>query len=115
MKTSRVLTFAVAVLISVDISNAQSVSAQTSGNTGAAPSGAAAALFSNTSSAGSSGVQAGAAHGVASVGAPANYQLNVNDQIAVEVFGEDDLRTAVRVNSDGNVSLPLLGSVRVAG
>src|SRR6476620_2809692 len=47
--------------------------------------------------------------------APNNYQLSANDQIAVEVFGEDDLRTAARLNSDGNVSLPLLGSVRLAG
>jgi polysaccharide export outer membrane protein len=39
----------------------------------------------------------------------------VDDQIAVEVFGEDDLRTAARVNSEGAVSLPLLGSVKLAG
>jgi len=51
----------------------------------------------------------------APLSAPNNYQLSANDQIAVEVFGEDDLRTAARLNSDGNVSLPLLGSVRLAG
>jgi protein involved in polysaccharide export with SLBB domain len=33
----------------------------------------------------------------------------------VEVFGEDDLRIGARLNSDGAVSLPLLGSVRLAG
>ena len=33
----------------------------------------------------------------------------------MEVFGEDDLRTAARVNSEGAVSLPLLGSVRLLG
>lgn len=51
----------------------------------------------------------------AAISAPSNYQLSANDQIAVEVFGEDDLRTGARLNSDGAVSLPLLGSVRLAG
>jgi protein involved in polysaccharide export with SLBB domain len=51
----------------------------------------------------------------APLSAPNNYQLSANDQIAVEVFGEDDLRTSARLNSDGNVSLPLLGSIRLAG
>jgi polysaccharide export outer membrane protein len=41
--------------------------------------------------------------------------LSPNDQIAVEVFGEDDLRTNARLNGEGNLSLPLLGSVRLAG
>ena len=50
-----------------------------------------------------------------SISAPTGYQLSANDQIAVEVFGEDDLRTAARLNTDGAVSLPLLGSVRLAG
>jgi protein involved in polysaccharide export with SLBB domain len=50
-----------------------------------------------------------------SISAPSSYQLRADDQIAVEVFGEDDLRTAARLNSDGAVSLPLLGSVRLAG
>jgi protein involved in polysaccharide export with SLBB domain len=49
------------------------------------------------------------------ISAPSGYQLSANDQIAVEVFGEDDLRTGARLNSDGAVSLPLLGSVRLAG
>jgi protein involved in polysaccharide export with SLBB domain len=49
------------------------------------------------------------------ISAPSSYQLSPNDQIAVEVFGEDDLRTAARLNGDGAVSLPLLGSVRLAG
>jgi protein involved in polysaccharide export with SLBB domain len=56
-----------------------------------------------------------AANAPAPLSAPNNYQLSANDQIAVEVFGEEDLRTSARLNSDGNVSLPLLGSVRLAG
>jgi len=50
-----------------------------------------------------------------SITAPSGYRLSVDDQVGVEVFGEDDLRTAARVNSEGAVSLPLLGSVRLLG
>lgn len=50
-----------------------------------------------------------------SVNAPSGYVLSANDQIAVEVFGEDDLRTNGRLNGEGNLSLPLLGSVHLAG
>ena len=35
--------------------------------------------------------------------------------MAVEVFGEDDLRTNGRLNPEGNVSVPLLGSIHLAG
>ncbi len=49
------------------------------------------------------------------VSAPAGYTLSANDQVAVEVFGEDDLRTNGRLNGEGNLSLPLLGSVQLAG
>src|SRR6476660_4806072 len=49
------------------------------------------------------------------VSAPAGYILSPNDQVAVEVFGEDDLRTNGRLNGEGNLSVPLLGSVHLAG
>jgi protein involved in polysaccharide export with SLBB domain len=51
--------------------------------------------------------------GVAS--APAGYVLGPNDYVGVEVFGEDDLRTNGRLNPEGNLSVPLLGSVHLAG
>ena len=35
--------------------------------------------------------------------------------MAVEVFGEDDLRTNGRLNPEGNLSVPLLGSIHLAG
>src|SRR4051794_21580401 len=57
----------------------------------------------------------GAAPVISSVSAPAGYVLSPNDQIAVEVFGEEDLRTNARLNGEGNLSLPLLGSVRLSG
>ena len=47
--------------------------------------------------------------------APTGYVLRSNDQVAVEVFGEDDLRTNTRLNGEGNLSLPLLGSVHLGG
>lgn len=49
------------------------------------------------------------------VTAPSGYVLSANDQVAVEVFGEDDLRTNGRLNAEGNLSLPLLGSVHLGG
>jgi polysaccharide export outer membrane protein len=49
------------------------------------------------------------------VAAPSGYVLSANDQVAVEVFGEDDLRTNGRLNAEGNLSLPLLGSVHLSG
>ena len=49
------------------------------------------------------------------ISAPTGYVLSPNDQVAVEVFGEEDLRTNGRLNAEGNLSLPLLGSVRLSG
>ena len=51
----------------------------------------------------------------AGVSAPAGYVLSPTDQVAVEVFGEDDLRTSGRLNPEGNLSVPLLGSIHLAG
>src|SRR5207248_4099846 len=56
-----------------------------------------------------------AAASSSAVSAPAGYILSPNDQVAVEVFGEDDLRTNGRLNPEGNLSVPLLGSIRLAG
>ncbi|MEP6686413.1 MAG: polysaccharide biosynthesis/export family protein [Verrucomicrobiota bacterium] len=52
---------------------------------------------------------------MSAVSAPAGYVLSAEDQVAVEVFGEDDLRTNGRLNAEGNLSLPLLGTVHLAG
>jgi protein involved in polysaccharide export with SLBB domain len=49
------------------------------------------------------------------VSPPAGYLLSPNDSVAVEVFGEGDLRTQARLNGEGNLSVPLLGSVHLAG
>jgi len=49
------------------------------------------------------------------VSAPSGYILSADDQVAVEVFGEEDLRTNGRLNGEGNLSVPLLGSVHLAG
>src|SRR5690348_478186 len=65
------------------------------------------------SAANSSGSSAGLSGQV--ISAPSSYRLNTDDQIAIEVYGEDELRSAVRLNADGAVSLPLLGPVHLAG
>ena len=49
------------------------------------------------------------------VSAPAGYKLSSNDSIAVEVFGEEDLKTVTRLNGEGNVSLALIGPVHLGG
>src|SRR4029079_11876179 len=49
------------------------------------------------------------------VSAPAGYVLSPSDQVTVGVFGEDDLRTSGRLNPEGNLSVPLLGSIHLAG
>ncbi len=57
----------------------------------------------------------GAIASTAAVSAPNGYQLSANDAIAVEVFGEEDLKTITRLNAEGNVSLPLVGPVHLGG
>ncbi|NRB41175.1 MAG: polysaccharide export protein [Pseudomonadales bacterium] len=43
------------------------------------------------------------------------YTLGASDVIEIVVFGEDDLSVERRVNSRGNISVPLLGAVKVQG
>lgn len=47
--------------------------------------------------------------------ADAAYKLGVGDKVRVTVFGEKDLSGDVDVNDQGEVTLPLIGSVRIAG
>jgi len=61
------------------------------------------------------GTAASAPTSTGGVGAPAGYVLSSTDQVSVEVFGEDDLRTSGRLNPEGNLSVPLLGSIHLAG
>lgn len=58
---------------------------------------------------------AASAPALTAASAPAGYVLSANDSVAVEVFGEDDLRASGRLNPEGNLSVPLLGSVHLAG
>jgi polysaccharide export outer membrane protein len=83
----------------------QLLSAQTMPGTAASQSGA---PVSRSPSAGS-------APSFTAASAPAGYVLNANDAVAVEVFGEDDLRANGRLNPEGNLSVPLLGSIHLAG
>jgi polysaccharide export outer membrane protein len=42
------------------------------------------------------------------------YRLNPSDRIVVNVFGEPDLNTDVRIAEDGTIRMPLIGAVPVA-
>lgn len=44
-----------------------------------------------------------------------DYRLGAQDLIEVSVFGVDDLSRTVRVNSNGQISLPLVGAVMAGG
>jgi polysaccharide biosynthesis/export protein len=46
---------------------------------------------------------------------PAEYRLGAGDVIEVIVYGNDDLSRTTTVQTNGTVSLPLLGEVAVAG
>ena len=70
---------------------------------------------SQPAAASTSRVAASAPTSTGGVSVPAGYILSPNDQVAVEVFGEDDLRTNGRLNPEGNLSVPLLGSIHLAG
>jgi len=52
-------------------------------------------------------------HDVAAVSA--NYRLSPGDLIYVKVFQQDDLCSSIRINEDGTIPFPLIGSVRVGG
>jgi protein involved in polysaccharide export with SLBB domain len=52
---------------------------------------------------------------IGGVSVPTGYILSPNDQVAVEVFGEDDLRANGRLSPEGNLNVPLLGSIHLAG
>ena len=41
--------------------------------------------------------------------------LGAGDELEITIFGVSDLTTHARVGSDGNISMPLVGDIRVAG
>jgi polysaccharide biosynthesis/export protein len=52
-------------------------------------------------------------------GVPANpygtYRLDTGDRVRVIVFGQDNLSRSYGIDSNGTVSLPLIGPVRAGG
>ncbi|HEX5412893.1 MAG TPA: polysaccharide biosynthesis/export family protein [Terriglobia bacterium] len=46
---------------------------------------------------------------------PGDYRIGPNDQLQVTVFDAPDLSQPVRVAADGDISLPLLGTIKAAG
>jgi polysaccharide biosynthesis/export protein len=49
------------------------------------------------------------------LGTAVDYRIGPEDLLEVQVFGVDQLSRTVRVNSNGLVSMPLIGSVPLAG
>ena len=47
--------------------------------------------------------------------ASADYRISSNDLMEFDVFGVPDMKRDVRVNASGEISLPLIGQVKVAG
>jgi polysaccharide export outer membrane protein len=46
---------------------------------------------------------------------PADYRIGPDDELAINVLEAPDLSNAFRVSADGNISMPLLGTIKVAG
>lgn len=44
-----------------------------------------------------------------------SYVLTPNDTVQVDVFQEDDLRTAALISKEGTINFPLIGTVKIAG
>ncbi len=44
-----------------------------------------------------------------------DYRVGAEDLLEVQVYGQDDLHRLVRVNGKGEISMPLIGPVKVAG
>jgi polysaccharide biosynthesis/export protein len=51
----------------------------------------------------------------AAVKGPHDYQLGSEDLLEIGVYGQQDLQRLVRVNGKGEITMPLLGPVSVAG
>lgn len=56
-----------------------------------------------------------AADGEAAPERTQNYKIGVGDLLQIEVYEEEDLTKEVRVLTDGYISFPLLGSIKVSG
>ncbi len=44
-----------------------------------------------------------------------SYILSPNDQVQIEVFQEDELRTTALITSEGTIAVPLVGTVKISG
>ncbi len=51
----------------------------------------------------------------ASASSSSNEVLKVNDMVRVTVYKEDDMTTEARISKTGDIALPLLGNVHLAG
>lgn len=49
------------------------------------------------------------------VAVDSSYVLQKNDDIKIEVYGEDDLTTEARISKTGNIAVPLIGTLKLDG
>ena len=56
-----------------------------------------------------------AAPAAPTAGVSSSYVLSPNDAVQVDVYQEDDLRTATVVSQEGTISFPLIGTVKIGG
>jgi len=81
----------------------------------AAPTPALAAAPVSTALPVASAEPAGAIRSAAPIETPRQYRIGEEDLLEVKVFGVDQLSSTVRVDPRGQVTLPLIGPVTVAG
>lgn len=51
----------------------------------------------------------------ASLSSYKDYQVGPEDQLEIEIFGQDNLNRVLRVNGQGEITMPLVGVVKVSG
>ena len=51
----------------------------------------------------------------AAVKSPRDYQVGSEDLLEIGVYGQEDLQRVVRVNGKGEITMPLLGPLKVTG
>jgi protein involved in polysaccharide export with SLBB domain len=49
------------------------------------------------------------------IATPANYVIGVNDQLIIDVYGISDVTRKLKVTTEGDIRLPNLGPIKVAG
>ncbi|MFX4593134.1 polysaccharide biosynthesis/export family protein, partial [Acinetobacter baumannii] len=49
------------------------------------------------------------------IATPGNYVLGVDDELTIDIFGYSEKITKVKINTEGQIRLPNIGPVTLAG